>query len=132
MRLYRYMHVGRSLGCACLFLFFSGAVLAAEDSDAEVQYLLKFGADSGCTFTRNGSDHDSVDAADHLRLKYDKGRRYAGSAEDFIDRLATESSWTGKPYTVNCDGKVENSGAWLHRALEQYRGTDVSAIPQGE
>jgi len=132
MLLYRYMYMGRSLGFACLFLLFSGVVLADEGSDAEVQYLLQFVADSGCTFTRNGSDHDSVDAADHLRLKYDKGRRYAGSAEDFIDRLASESSWTGKPYTVNCDGKVENSGAWLHRALEQYRGTDVSGIPQSE
>lgn len=120
----------RLLGAMCLVLVMSGNAMAAEESDPEVQYLLTFVADSGCTFTRNGSDHDSQGAADHLRLKYDKGRRYAGSADQFIDRLASESSWTGKPYTVDCDGKVENSGVWLHRALEQYRseqpGTSAS------
>ena len=96
-------------------------VALGEDSDAEVQYLLMFVADSGCTFVRNGDDHDSVDAADHLRLKYNRGRRYTNSAENFIDRLASESSWSGKPYTVTCDGTTETSAAWLHRALADYR-----------
>ena len=32
------------------------------------------------------------DAADHLRLKHRRGKRYATSAETFIDRLASKSS----------------------------------------
>lgn len=121
--------IHRVLVLICLLLALSGATSAAPESDPEVQYLLGFVAASGCTFTRNGTDHDSQDAAEHLQLKYEKGRRYAGSAEQFIDHLASESSWTGKPYTVECDGKVENSGTWLHRALKQYRSAEATGTP---
>lgn len=102
-------------------LVLTGPTVAGENADAEVQYLLKFVAESGCTFVRNGDDHDSADAADHLRLKYDRGGRYVNSAEQFIDRLATQSSWSGKAYTVTCQGKNQPSGEWLHRALAHYR-----------
>ena len=94
---------------------------AAEDYDAEVQYLLTYVEQSGCTFVRNGSEHDSAGAADHLRLKYSRGGKYVNSAEQFIDRLATESSWTGRAYTVTCDGVTHPSGEWLHSALEAHR-----------
>ena len=95
--------------------------LASDQADPEVQHLLTFVENSGCTFHRNGTDHDSADAADHLRLKYRRGGKYVSNADQFIDRLASESSWTGKKYTVSCDGITEPSGEWLHRALDQYR-----------
>jgi hypothetical protein len=97
------------------------AAHGSDRSEEEVQYLLEFVAASGCTFVRNSTEHDPVDAADHLRLKYSRGGRYVNSAEQFIDRLASESSWTGNTYTVTCDGKTEPSGDWLHRALKDYR-----------
>lgn len=94
---------------------------AGESTDMEVQYLLQFVENSGCTFHRNGSDHNAVDAADHLRLKYRNGARYVKSADQFIDRLASESSWSGKKYTVTCEGHTQLSGEWLHRALDEHR-----------
>lgn len=97
------------------------AMSAEDQADAEIQHLLGFVAASGCTFVRNGDPHDSADAADHLRLKYDRGRRYADTAEHFIDRLASASSWSGEPYTVTCGAITEPSGEWLHRALAEYR-----------
>ena len=100
----------------------SSPMLAADEPVAsEVAYLLEFVATSGCDFVRNGSSHDPEEAADHLRLKYSRGKRYVNSAEQFIDRLATESSWTGRPYSVTCDGQSQPAGAWLHRALTTYR-----------
>lgn len=119
--------IARALRPALLaaVLAWPAAVLAAADptpvADQEIQYLLEFVASSDCAFVRNGSEHDPADAADHLRLKYKRGKRYADSADNFIDRLASESSWTGKDYTVNCNGTVEPTGAWLHRALDDYR-----------
>jgi hypothetical protein len=104
-----------------LLVTVAGDVRAGDEVDAEIQYLLDFVAASGCTFTRNGKDHDPADAADHLRLKHSRGARYADSAEQFIDRLASESSWTGRAYTVTCDGQTEPTGQWLHRALDDYR-----------
>ena len=94
---------------------------AEEKSDPEVEYLLSFVQSSGCTFHRNGSDHDAAGAADHLRLKYRRGGKYVNNAEQFIDRLATESSWTGQKYTVSCQGEEQGSGEWLHQALDDYR-----------
>ena len=106
-----------------LALLAVGAAQAAvSNTEEEIRYLLQFVADSGCTFTRNGSDHDSADAADHLRLKYSRGKRHVNSAEQFIDRLATQSSWTGRAYTVTCDGRTRPTGDWLHHALRAYRG----------
>lgn len=106
-----------------LLLVLAGPV-SANPADQEVEYLLRFVADSGCTFVRNGSEHSSADAADHLRMKYTRGRRYADSAEEFIDNLATESSWTGRPYQVVCDGVAAPSGVWLHQALSDYRAAE--------
>ena len=93
----------------------SGWAAVPATADREIQYLFEFVADSGCSFERNGSSHDSADAADHLRLKYRRGSRYVNTAEQFIDRLASESSWTGKAYTVTCDGETRTSNRWLHR-----------------
>jgi hypothetical protein len=112
-----------------LALVLPAHVIAATATDPEIEYLLEFVANSGCTFVRNSDDHESVDAADHLRLKYSRGKRYVDSAEQFIDRLATESSWSGDPYTVTCEGKTQPSAQWLHRALTQYRQTAATNAP---
>ncbi|PLW67975.1 DUF5329 domain-containing protein [Pseudohalioglobus lutimaris] len=106
---------------ATLVLLFCGAAMADTSADTEVNYLLEFVEASGCVFHRNGSDHDSADAADHLRLKYRRGGKYVNNADQFIERLASESSWTGKAYTVTCDGVTRPSGEWLQEALDAYR-----------
>lgn len=108
-----------------LALALPSSAWSEADGEPEILYLLEYVADSGCTFIRNGVEHESTDAADHLHLKYQRGKRYAGTAEQFIDRLASGSSWTGKPYSVTCQGKTELSGTWLHRALEEHR-SDLS------
>lgn len=94
---------------------------ATSRTTTEIDYLLDYVASSDCVFVRNGSDHDPADAADHLRLKYRRGKKYVNSADQFINRLASESSWSGKPYTVECGGVTEPTRDWLHRALADYR-----------
>jgi hypothetical protein len=105
-----------------LALVFGAATLA--DTGSEVEALIARVAQSECTFIRNGSEHDAAEAADHLRLKYRRGKRYVDSAEQFIDRLASESSWSGKAYTLRCDGVTETSRAWLQRQLSLLRAAD--------
>lgn len=113
--------------CSLLLLLCLAApqfVTASEPAEIEIRHLLKFVADSGCTFIRNGDEHASSEAAEHLQMKYRRGRRYASTAENFIDRLASESSWSGRPYSVRCGQRVETSSAWLHRELTDYREAD--------
>jgi len=96
--------------------------LFAEDPDPEIDHLLEAIGDSDCVFIRNGTRHDAEKAEEHLRMKYNRGRRYATSAEAFIDRLASKSSMTRKLYMMECPGaEAEPSGDWLMRRLETFR-----------
>ena len=101
--------------------FLAAPSWAANTKDQEISYLLEYVSASGCIFHRNGSDHNSADAADHLRLKLRRGGRYADTAEHFIERLASKSSWTGEVYTVTCEGQQQTSEQWLKGALQDYR-----------
>lgn len=109
----------RTAVCACFLL---ASPVFAMDQDTEVDYLLDSISSSECIFIRNGKRHDAQKAAAHLRMKYKRGRRYATSTEKFIERLATKSSITRKPYMIECPGsEPQPSGAWLTQKLESLR-----------
>jgi hypothetical protein len=99
----------------------------ADATDIEIEYLLDYVGTSGCEFIRNGAAHSPEDAEDHLRMKYERGRKYVGNADEFIERIASQSSWTRKEYRVRCSGQPETAtGLWLTQALAQYRKSDNS------
>jgi len=96
--------------------------LFADDQDPEIDHLLEAIGNSECVFIRNGSRHAAEKAEEHLRMKYKRGRRYATSAEAFIERLASKSSMTRKLYMMDCPGaEAEPAGEWLTRHLEEFR-----------
>ena len=97
------------------------AALADTAAETEIRALIQAVAESGCEFNRNGSVHSAEAAAEHLELKYSRGKRYAHSAEAFIERLASKSSWSGKPYQMACDGEEQPAGDWLTATLEEFR-----------
>jgi len=90
----------------------------------EVNFLLGCVAGSGGEFYRNGSWHDAHEAHVHLRDKYkyllDNNR--VGTTEQFIDRAASQSSFSGNPYQIRCRGAAAvNSRQWLHERLRELR-----------
>ena len=102
------------------------APAAADDTEAtaaaEIDFLISAIGDSGCDFIRNGKRHSARDAEDHIRMKYRRGRRYAPTADLFIERLASRSSMSKKPYWIDCAGEERvESGAWLRARLDEYR-----------
>jgi hypothetical protein len=98
------------------------AALLADEQNPEIDHLLTAVGESGCVFIRNGAHHNAEKAEEHLRMKYDRGRRYATSAEMFIDRLASKSSITRKLYMMECpDVEAEPAGEWFMRRLEEFR-----------
>ena len=107
-----------------LALAFAGAVHAAEPAEAEIEALIGALSASGCEFERNGSWHGAERATAHLRRKYDwlRKRDLAPTAEAFIERAASESSVSGKPYRVRCPGRaaVPSSG-WFAERLGEIR-----------
>ena len=96
----------------------------ASDAVAEINYLLETVAASDCTFIRNGKKHAAADAAEHLQMKRRRGKRYFSTTEEFIERLASKSSWTGKPYLIQCQNEPEQpAGEWFTRYLQDYRSS---------
>ena len=103
--------------CAALM----SSTYAQTAAEAEITALIEAVRESGCEFNRNGSLHSAEAAAEHLELKYSRGKRYADSAEAFIERLASKSSWSGKPYEMICDGETQPAGDWLTATLVALR-----------
>lgn len=94
----------------------------SAEPPVEIEYLLQTIGKSECIFTRNGKPHSATEAEDHLRMKYNRTKSRIKTAEAFIDRLASASSWTGKPYTMQCTGEEpEPSKQWLFRELTLHR-----------
>ena len=106
--------------------------LPAEPSalmQGEVDYLLSYVETSGCAFYRNGSWYDGSQAKAHLRTKYDYlvAHHSIASADEFIDKGASSSSFSGKPYKIKCGTSAEvASGLWFHEALRRFRAARPS------
>ena len=99
----------------------------ADDVPAEIDYLLASIGSSDCAFIRNGKRYDAKDAEAHLRMKYRRGKRYASTSEKFIERLASKSSMSKKPYFMECGNEQKiTSGQWLTERLSEYRAVSTA------
>lgn len=105
-----------------LFILFFTATIASATENKEIDYLLSYLADSGCSFIRNGEEYEAKEARNHLKMKYNYAKGRIKTAEDFIDKIASKSSLSRKPYTVHCGEVQTPSKEWLGKALAAHRG----------
>lgn len=121
------MNIRLTLGSILMLGCLLAPVARAEppaNVQIEVNFLLGYVEGSGCEFYRNGTWHDSKMAQAHLRDKYKylSARNQIITAEDFIEKAATNSSFTGRPYEVRCrDGVIVSSNQWLRAELARFR-----------
>jgi hypothetical protein len=80
-------------------------------------------ARSGCQFERNGSWYGAAEARVHLQRKYDYllKKQQVDTAEQFIQRAASQSSMSGRAYRVKCQGKEQDASAWFGGQLQNIR-----------
>jgi hypothetical protein len=105
------------IAISALIWFFSPLSMAST-AEAEIQYLLKSVGQSECVFIRNGRSHSAMEAESHLRMKYGKTKSRIDSSKQFIERIASKSSWSGKPYFIECpDSERQRSRDWLTEML---------------
>ena len=131
----RALRGSRSMIFIVLSLLLSPAVLlgetdSASTTDREIAHLLDFVGGSECRFVRNGTVHEPIEGRAHLERKRQvlDRRGWISSTEDFIERAATQSSITGRTYTVRCpDAEPVPSGAWLRAELLRLRATGADA-----
>jgi len=116
-----------------LFLFialFFPVQFAVAAEDKEITFLLSYIAESDCIFIRNGDEHQAKDASEHLEMKYNHARNRIKSAEGFIDKIATKSSFSGRPYEVLCNSARVPTKIWLEKALAVHRASVAKKSPQ--
>jgi hypothetical protein len=109
-----------------VWMLSAAAASAAPTAKAqrEIDGLIAALGDSGCEFERNGSWHDAKAARAHLQKKYDylRKRDMADTAELFIERGASKSSISGKPYHVRCKGRaMDTAQHWFEQRLQALR-----------
>lgn len=71
-------------------------------------------------FVRNGTDYPASDAARFLREKFKARSDGVSSAEGFVERIATRSSTTGRPYLIRWpDGREQAAAEFLLAELRR-------------
>ncbi|MEX2560451.1 MAG: DUF5329 family protein, partial [Pirellulales bacterium] len=99
------------------------AELEVQSSSSEplsrIERLLARIAEADVKFVREGKEYTGREAADHLRRKLAAAGPRIEDVEDFIEKIASRSSTTGKPYHIKlADGPMVEAQQWLEEQLE--------------
>lgn len=103
-----------------------------QEEAAKINFLLDQVGRVDGYFVRNGKDHSPESAVAHMRMKMDNAMdswfapdKDQWTAEMFIDKIASTSSLSGKPYQIRFkSGKLVNTGEWLHECLKEFNMTE--------
>jgi len=84
---------------------------------------------SDVTFIRNGTRHTPAEAAAHLESKYGNVKDDIRTVDEFIDKVASKSSLSREPYSIELPGgRVVDSAQWFR---EQYAKLQEEQKQQG-
>lgn len=110
-------------------LLFPFTVLAKEPLTElqKIDALLEAVKTSDLTFIRNGKEYSAKEAYQHLSMKLKNAQRSwfappkeKWTAKLFIEKVASRSSLSGKPYLVKLkDGKTIEARIWLEARLKE-------------
>lgn len=87
----------------------------------KIEVLIKQVGDlKDAKFVRNGSTYEPATAVRFLRGKWDANKAEVKTAQDFIDKVATKSDTSGKPYLMRYrDGREIPSREFLLTELKK-------------
>jgi hypothetical protein len=118
----------RTLSAAFLFLLITISLSAAASAPAnekqKIEALIRQVSDlKDARFVRNGSIYNSTNAATFLRRKWQANQSVVKTARDFIDKVASFSGTSGKPYLIRFkDGREIHSRDFLMARLKTLEG----------
>jgi hypothetical protein len=119
-----------------MLIFFSGiSAYAHMSEEAKIDHLLASVKQmpEGTRFMRNGKEYGSGKAAEHLRMKYARGKKHAGTAKLFIENIASKSSLTGIEYRIRfVDGSTVTTREFFLEQLKKIeKKEEAPESPQG-
>ncbi|HEY9239804.1 MAG TPA: DUF5329 domain-containing protein [Burkholderiaceae bacterium] len=104
----------------------AGAVAAAPapHEQTRIEKLIRFvEGQKDMKFIRNGKEYSCAEAGKFLRGKLDSMGKEVTTAREFIERIATKSSMSGKPYQVRfADGRTIPASEFLGEELKRLDG----------
>ena len=117
------MHA-RSFLCAFIFLgliWWIPVQVNAADEKGRIEGLISHVENlKDAKFIRNGSTYDAKSAAKFLRGKWQANEKAIQTADDFIEKAASISTTTGKPYLIQfSDGREVKCGEYLKEELKK-------------
>ncbi len=86
----------------------------------KIEKLLYIIAHTNLTFIRNGDEHKPAEAAAHLRSKWDYAKNDIHTVNDFIEKIGSKSSSSGKPYEVKLpNGTIILAEKWMKDEIKK-------------
>jgi hypothetical protein len=105
-----------------IFSFILPAFAAEPGLNETIEKLLTTVEKSDVKFVRNGDEHSGKAAVEHMRKKWDHFKKKIKTPEDFIERCASKSELSDKPYKIKlADGKMVDSKEWMLARLAEIR-----------
>lgn len=100
-----------------------------HEEEQRINFLLEQMGQVDGYFLRNGEEYAPLEAVSHLKMKLknvmdswfapDKDK---WTAEMFIDKIASKSSFSGKLYQIRFkSGQIVNTGEWLNKRLKDFK-----------
>ena len=121
--------------CLLGLTFAAGAqAVPSAVEQLEIEHLIEAIGSSGCAFKRNDAWNDAPAAEAHLRHKFTMMKRLGliETTADFIEKTATQSYLSKRPYEIKCGGETAlPSRVWLLAELARYRTTRAAAAAAG-
>ena len=115
-----------------VYIFFAAGGLGADwnEEKIKINYLIGEIEQLDGVFIRNGNEHSPAAAAAHIRMKMKKAmeswfapNQEQWTAEMFIEKIASRSSISGKPYKIKIKtGEIVEAGDWLYERLKKFPG----------
>ncbi len=118
------LHIVHAVSVFLLFAATSLCLRADDKPQSEkekIEALIKHIGDlKDAVFIRNGSDYDSKAAAKFLKGRWESKQKEIKTATEFIEKMASVSSTSGKPYAIRFkDGKETKCGEYLKVELKK-------------
>ena len=109
------------IGATALMTFSAVAAAPPGNERALIDKLIVFvESQKGMKFVRNGTEYECSEAAKFLRGKLEKMGKEVTTAHEFVERIASKSTMSGKPYHVKFhDGKTMLASQFLIEELKR-------------
>lgn len=92
-----------------------------DPEEKKIRNLLTVLEASEVVFIRNEKEYTPAEGAAHIRAKYEHAKEEIETLEEFIDKVASHSWLSGKPYLVKLpDGTTLEAKDWLRKQPVEF------------